>query len=281
MSFRIVYNNLTIEYGTDYTVEEITGLWNIPLRINRDDKTGKDGGLFYSAKYGARTISFNGKIKSSTSSGLNNAIRAFTAAFSKNISTLPLKIRLSDNTEKTIYAYVSSMPEIVLTVKEMGSFVAIYRVSLVCEDPFFIDVATYSDSVGLIQLGGFSIPTTIPISSPSSSGGTLTINNTGDVEVYPKLTITGALNCQNPTIKNSTTGEQVQFLGTLIASDILIIQNTQSGLEVTLNGSNALQYLSGDLFSLVVGNNTIVFSASAYTTANLQVEANFKYLTIE
>jgi hypothetical protein len=81
-------------------------------------------------------------------------------------------------------------------------------VQLQCTDPR-VYAPTQSPSVTLpAPPGGLTFPATFPLSfGGGSSAGTITLNNTGDIETRPIVVINGPVT--SPTIQNQTTGALV------------------------------------------------------------------------
>ncbi len=94
-------------------------------------------------------------------------------------------------------------------------------------DPFFYSTPTSAPSCGLgTPTGGFGFPfpssSGFPLSFGGGTGGnSVTCTNTGDVECYPILYITGPVTY--PSITNLTTGETVAFALTMATDDILVV----------------------------------------------------------
>lgn len=266
--FRIQYNGLTLEGGGDYSIEEVSGLFTVPIRTASQELTGGDGGNIWAQNFGMRTIGIEGKIFTDDAASFFTAIRELNAAFTKTEESLPLVIRLWDDSEKTLYARVLQMPEIILQKDLAPKQIAAYRVSLLCEDPYYQDNDETEYTVGLTQDAGAAIPTPIPMSLSAGTGGSVTVVNNGDVASYAEFEIQGVVN--NPTVQNVTTDEQFQIGASLSSSDIVYVNKTTRGLSVSLNNStNYYEFFNGTFFKLAPGNNVIKFSASNYDASAL------------
>lgn len=88
--------------------------------------------------------------------------------------------------------------------------------------------------------------TSIPAGLAAGTGGSVTVTNSGQANVYPTITITAPI--RNPTIYNSTT-------------------NTIINVEATSNtGDDSLVLDANDYgFYLAPGDNTVYFSAMGGT----------------
>ena len=105
-----------------------------------------------------------------------------------------------------------------------------------------------------------------------------TITNGGNFGTFPVITITGA--GENPTIYSVTTGQSLTINVTLAAGDELVI-DCENG-TVTLNGADALAYLSTDsqFIQLAAGANTIQVTDDSGASLDLDVVFEYRYAWI-
>jgi hypothetical protein len=96
--------------------------------------------------------------------------------------------------------------------------------------------------------------------------GTQTITTTGNWNVYPTFSISGAIT--NPKITNNTTGQFIEFTGTIGAATFYVI-NLSYGAKTVVDNSNVNQISkvtpASNLatWSLVPGNNVIAITGSS------------------
>lgn len=268
MSFNITYNALLLNATTNYTVKDITGLFEIPVRTDSADLTGSNGGNIFAQAYGMRPISFSGQIYGTDSITFLNTLSAFINAFSKSDVSQSLQIEITAGLIKTLMARVVQEPTISVGVDEFGINVAQYQVFLLVEDVLFSDNTSTTYSTGLAQTGGTPIPGQVPMPLGGGGGGSVVVVNSGVSGTDAIFKIQGA--SLNPVIRNATSGSQFQITNQILAGEIITIQRSNSGISVisNLNG-NYYQYLSGDIFTFLAGNNTITFSASGYDPSAL------------
>ncbi|WP_229232956.1 phage distal tail protein [Sinomonas cyclohexanicum] len=108
---------------------------------------------------------------------------------------------------------------------------------------------------------GGTFPATFNYTFGASSGGSITLNNTGLYNTPPYLVVKGP--CQNPAITNNGTGQYIRLNTTLTGADTLAI-DTQSG-TVTLNGTanrNNIVDPTSTFFTLPPGPTSLQFSSS-------------------
>lgn len=91
------------------------------------------------------------------------------------------------------------------------------------------------------------------------SGGHTTVMNESIDNVYPIWTITGPIT--NPVLENTTTGEQIEYVGTIGDGQTLVIDmGAQTAL---LDGLNVVANIVGEFLSLAPGSNTLIYSVDS------------------
>jgi len=141
------------------------------------------------------------------------------------------------------------------------------------EYPFLRDLNGISQDVNIFSGGGMPIP--MPIPMPMNLGGTgeVTLVNGGNYNAYPIFTFYGPLD--NPVIANVTTGEQLQLnLSLATASDRVEVDVFLRSAKFTPSMANARQYITGDFWTLAVGNNVIHLAQATY---NIYGKCNISY----
>jgi hypothetical protein len=241
-----------------YLDEPVGGLSMPPIRTSQGMYSGRDGGYVGAQFYGGRVISLTGRIFSQSALAVENTRKAFEAAVSLPPPII-LTIVTNGGSLYTLNTYVDSLDiPINRTVTE-----APFSLTLIAPDPTIYD----NSSTGLNTVvmnpvlgGGITWPITWPI---TWSAGTqpITIINSGNVVIYPLITLTGAMT--NPTILNVTTGQFFTITGlTTSAGDVLVIDLLNR--SVILNGGSVLSYvvLTSSWWPLIPGSNTIKFTTT-------------------
>lgn len=273
MSVTVTYNGLTMtSTSTEYTLINAEGFNGIDNRVSEANLLGRDGGRVFARKDSMRTIVLEGVINGPTPDAFFANKDALMAAFN-NKATSDLIVSLWDTAQTTrrIPAKVIQEP----LVRYEGGFTtrARFQVILRGEDSYWLDPVENSVTLYLEEVQGFDLPVTLPFDILGGTGNSqATIDNTGDVAIYPTVTITAQATLINPTLTNLTTGESLQINTTLLTGDVVVIEYGSSGVTVTLNGgTNYYSNLVGDLFQLQVGTNTLRFSASTFDAASSAV----------
>jgi hypothetical protein len=150
---------------------------------------------------------------------------------------------------------------------------------LVATDPRRYAPTVQSASCGLASTsGGLTYPITYPLTWGTTTSGSLTINNGGDVATPPTLTITGP--GTTPAIIRQDTGQVLQFDLTLGSTDVLVV-NTLDG-SMTLNGSSiyVLDPASASIASFVMqpGMTTVGLRVASGTGTTLTATWQNAYL---
>lgn len=147
------------------------------------------------------------------------------------------------------------------------------------DDPYWYDVVETS---GGWVLGGVVPKWFAPSDSkrilplqfaPSSINGTSTLVNDGEVDSWPSWAITGP--GAVITVTNETTGRAFSWTGTLADGDRLTIA-TRPGLEsVLVNGVEAWDLFSGDLWPLIEGPDVVTVTLSDATSSS-RIDGSFR-----
>lgn len=145
----------------------------------------------------------------------------------------------------------------------------------------FIDTLTPLGSA--MASSGRTYPLTYPRTYPSviSGAGQRSINNRGTVDVYPYIRIYGNVN--DPLIRNVTTGKQLRFQGLSIPQDARVTIDFYNH-QVLMNDDpadsrlNSLVHSDSDWWSLVPGNNDIIFQAASYSGTRIEIIYRYAWL---
>jgi hypothetical protein len=199
------YNGLTIGEGTVYKMDSIHGLDGLSIRTAQANKTDSDGGNIFAQKYGMRNITITGRIIEDSSTDYFDAKASLVEAFDIN-SGETATFTAWDSSSKMITCKVVISPEIKEEAGEntFGDFLVVLQ----AEDPFWLG-SLITDTIGLTEYGGATIPATIPMSLSSGTADIAVINNSGNVEATGVFEITGEVD--TPVITNQTTGDSFYF----------------------------------------------------------------------
>lgn len=93
------------------------------------------------------------------------------------------------------------------------------------------------------------------------SGGITTVTVDGVDSAEPIWTVTGP--ATNPTLTNITTGQTIEWTGTVPSGQTLIVNMDE--MTASLEGANVFQFITGTWITLQAGNNRISYSATGAT----------------
>lgn len=277
--FQIEYNGLTLDYDNGFIIHEIDGIDNPEIRISQDELTGRDGGNIWARLYAMRGIAIMGTVFGSDHDDFFAKKKALIQAFNRSSDDW-LVVTLWNGQSRRINAKSIALPDMPMRAAEVDD--TEFRVEVLCEDPYWKDNTEETHTAVLVEPAGLVIPFTLPATIPSSSfEDTITINNTGDIEVYPYIKITGAVN--TPVVKNITTGEQFTINENIDSGDYIELYVDTRGKVVLKNGTEKYwSYLIGDFITIQSGLNQLVFDAASYSDeAELYVAYSNKYESIQ
>lgn len=137
-----------------------------------------------------------------------------------------------------------------------------WTVQFRCPVPFWRGVDDTETEIEVEQ-SGMSVPLTVPVSILGLAG-TAEIDNAGDLESYPTLSVTPATTVVSPTLTNVTSGETLSLAGLEVpAGETLAIDMLAQTAK--LGDESVLSYLTSEsqFWALEVGDNDITISHTA------------------
>jgi|SRR5579885_3669638 len=260
----LTLNGLQLLGGTGYTVQQpLDGLDAPQARITTVDRAGEDGARITAALYGSRIITIQGSIRATTAADFETYRKALIASCAlqrdANGYPIPLTLEFTTNAGASYFCNViPQQPQVSITYPTLAN----YMLTLVVADHrVYLNGQQTSGQVSTPQGGGFLYPAIYPVTLGGSSGGNVTLANSGNIETPPTLTLHGTLT--NPYILNETTGEWMQLTATLGASDVVVIDMNEK--TITLNGTSLLSAkVSGSSWwDLNPGDNLISLSSGS------------------
>lgn len=240
--------------GNDvYLDEPIQGLGVPPIRTSSGDNSGRNGGYVGSQFYGSRLITLTGWVYAPNGPAQMDTIRQeLQSAVAQSVITV--NITTDGGAAYLLSAYLSDLTMDI----EGNSVLQHYKIDLIAPDPYIYDNSAggvISVPITKIRPGGLTWPLHWPLTWSAGSTPT-TVSNTGAVQVYPVITLTGSMT--NPTITNATTGQFFALTGlTTTATDVVTID--MKNHAVLLNGGSISPYMTSTStwWSLLTGDNDI------------------------
>lgn len=254
---------LTTFYSTDYVVFEgfsladnvnsITSdiLYNGPTVEIQGGNIPRDNGMFVTARYfRENSIEVKGYLKAATGAAMSVLMDTIRKSLRKREGNLD--ITDFNGTAKRFVATVNNYDKIFANQKGYHVTIVPFDVVFVCKKPFGRS-RTYSSVVQAIT------------SSPTN----IQTYHAGTIAGYPVITLNfdSASSVTVVNVTNITTGEQIQYTGTIATSDILIFDSeqkfvTKNSTQVNYSGSFPSMDVGGNLFAITITGT----SFNAYTT---------------
>ena len=272
-NWQMSYNGLTFGAGTAYAIDNVDGL-DLPAVRNGDVARPRDTGEFIGLDLlGGRTVTLDLDATSDGTS-LQHALTALAGALippPDGQTESPLWIQLPNLPLLSVSARVRKRQLPIDLPWSTGSYAKKIVVELHATDP-----RVYAPSVGTVitlatPTGGLTFNATPPFVFGGGGVSSATVNNTGNIEMRPLITIAGPVT--NPSITNQTLGLTLTFSNpnqityTLNDGDLLVIDTDQhqatyypSGSTVGSSRRNWL--VSGSTWwDLPPGSSTIQFDS--------------------
>lgn len=266
---------------TDYILQTpIEGLDAPDYRLNYYDKPGEDGGVVSSAFYGSRMVSLNGIVRGGSPQGFENARHALVAAcaINKDSTGFPELTRLTFKTLAGNSYFIDAIVRRPIIAFDQVGY-SKFLITAQASDPAIYGATVQSSGTIVRASGsGFIWPFIWPFTWGTSTGGSATLNNQGNMPTYPIITIRGS--ATNPFIYNTTLGRYMQLNYILGTNDVLVIDMKEK--TITLNGVTSLliyKTSGAEWWWLEPGNDVISYSTgSSSDTGTVEITWYNAYL---
>jgi Phage tail protein len=254
--------------GSNYILEEVTGLESPKTRLPRYNLPGNSGAFISNALYGERSIVIKGYVNAPDGSintyltNRTNLINVLTYARDNQNVLQPqtLSIVLTNGFSLTASVYVDTPLAMGFSSDQVDY--EEFQVTLVAADPNLYSSTEETFTINLPVGGGTAIPTAIPISLAPSSGGQVVVTNPGSNISYPVITLTAPLT--NPYITNLKTNQFIKINYILNPGDQdLVIDCSAQSITQGVNNKNGVQSQDSTFWGILAGSNTLGFSAAA------------------
>ena len=182
-------------------------------------------------------------------------LAAFNAWLDSATPTVYYSLTTPTDTEITNQALVAQLE----AIRNGGTHVGTNNIALIPSgnEQGSLEITYYTKYIVNITAGGYEW-------EQGGSGGPTIVMNESIDNVYPIWTITGPIT--NPVLENTTTGEQIEYVGTIGEGQKLIIDMGEQ--TALLDGLNVLSNVAGEFISLAPGANTLLYSVSNGDTAS-------------
>lgn len=258
--------------GAGVQLLAVEGLEDMPSLRIQDDNRGFNDGMWTGRDFlNGRYLTFTLQVMNDAS----NSMQTYLAQLKSNLvfqesGTGLLQFQLPGRAVQRINARVRRRSVQINPEYAYGR--AIATVEMFAPDPRIYDDAAQGAILTPGSLLGRTYNRVYPMLYNNSTGSSNTFaafSNSGNVTVFPSLTLTGTMT--NPVVSNQTTGQQLKLNVTLGASDSLVIDTDTK--TITLNGYAARNLLdaTSSWFGFPPGSTTIGIVSSGTATGTMSV----------
>lgn len=235
---------------------EFLGFGVAPAQVRIENSAG-DGGVFRHAKRGVRNLDIPVTVIGSDRADVQAKLRRLAKLTQNNRGPLVLEARYSDGETLSLETYYTGGAE-----SQWGSNAGLiwckWALSLQAPQPYWQSTNLEQFTVTRGSTGRGLLPQLSKLRISSSQAlGTVLINNTGDVEMFPTYRIIGPIT----NLVVSSNGSSFGFNEPLLAGEIIYV-NTATGEVYDQSNQNRYDILNPapKLFPIPVGESTIVIS---------------------
>lgn len=240
---------------------DFTG-FNIPPAQVRIENSAGDGGVFRHAKRGVRNLDLPVTVIGTDRGDVQTKLRRLAKLTQNTYGPLTLEARYSDGITLALQAYYVGGAE-GQWGSNGGMTWAKWVLSLQAPQPYWQSNTLEQFTVTRGSTGRGLLPqlTKLRISS-SQALGTVLINNTGDVPMFPTYRVIGPIT----GLQVSSNGSSFGFNEPLLAGEIIYI-NTETGEVYDQAGTNRYDILNPapKLFRIPVGESSVTIAGTDVT----------------
>lgn len=261
--------------GVEWIISEESGWYSTAgIKTTRSEKSSALGVIRMQEWKGGRSIAFNGTIAAPTQTLLRRAIDSLLG-----VCPLPDQLYTLTVTDESGVATTASVSiDGQILTKAQSATSSTFSLQLFAPDPRrFGPAHTATVQQGTSATGGVMYPVTYPVAygTPGTTGSTQVTNN-GTAYSDLVFTLNGPL--KNPVIRNSTTGDQISYTGT-IPSGAYVTIDTASGSCLYNGTQNYRAFLAPNMWFTLPAHSsiTVAFSATPGDTGTLSIAYTDSY----
>lgn len=276
LSLTSLGNTIALIGSTNYILQAVGGIEDAGRRVSSYELPGQDGGSVSSVFYGVRTVDLSGVVLGSdaTTHQANRKALAAVCAVQRDLTGRPLPVTVAFTTlDGQSFSFTGHVKAFSNPLDRTN--VSEFHIVLACPDPvIYGSSAITTGQFARPSGGGVVYPVTYPAIYAGSTGGSGSVSNTGNANVYPLITIRGVTT--NPYIYFATLGVwfQLNYVTSNITDTIVIDMKNRT---VVLNGTTNLlsaKVAGSSWFSLAPGANNFTFSTGTSSdTGTVEVSA--------
>ncbi|MFL6072743.1 MAG: phage distal tail protein [Mycobacteriales bacterium] len=252
--------NTVDDDGVEWWVTEEDG-WSGPpeIRLDLAARPQRDGSFDAPSFLGARIVTLTGTAVAPDPDTKERAKDRLAALLADGSTLADLTVQ-----ERTVVRTARVRLSGQTKITDETPYTFTWSVQLTAPDPLRYGAATYTASCGLPQPAhGITFPIAAwPLDFGQPAGGALPLPNAGTAASWPVWTVTGP--CDNPAIRNASTGEWLAFGLSLAGGDTLWVDTAARTVRLGApdGPSRRAALLAGSSwFGLPPGRTTVTFDA--------------------
>jgi hypothetical protein len=262
----IVFDYQNYVLNTDFTG------FNIPPALVRIENSAGDGGVFRHAKRGVRTVDLPITVLGTDRSDVQTKLRRLGKLTQNVTGPLTLEARYTDGETLRLLTYYTGGAE-GQWGSSAGMVWARWTLSLQAPQPYWESAALEQFTVTRGSTGRGLLPQFSKLRISSSQAiGTVLIDNTGDVPMFPTYRIIGPIT----GLDISSNGFSFGFTDPIPAGETIFV-NTETGEVTDGDGNNVYALLkpAPKLFRIPVGESAILINGTD-VTEDTRVDVYFR-----
>lgn len=223
---------------------------------------------FIAKSYNGRTDAVNNIIFADSNDGMAtgqrgisvrntswNDLTSFTTWLTSNSITAYYVLATATEEEITNEALIAQLDALLTTARTFAGINNIFTITP--NEQGTLEISYYTKYQPMVGSGGY-------VWEAGGAGGPTVIMNNSIDSVSPVWTIYGPTT--NPQLENATTGETIEYVGTIAQGQTLTIDMGEQ--TASLDGLNVISNLVGDFIQLAPGRNNIIYSVSGEAGAS-------------
>ena len=236
--------------------------FNVPPALVRIENSAGDGGVFRHAKRGVRVLDLPITVLGTDRGDVQSKLRRLGKLTQNVFGPLTLEARYTDGQRLQLETYYTGGAE-GQWGSSGGNVWARWTLSLQAPQPYWQSSIIEQFTVTRGSTGRGLLPQFSKLRISSSQAiGTVLVNNTGDVPMFPRYQIVGPIT----NLVISSNGASFGFTDPILAGEVINI-NTETGEVTDTTGANAYALLNPapKLFRIPVGESAILISGTDVT----------------
>ena len=236
--------------------------FNIPPALVRIENSAGDGGVFRHAKRGVRVLDLPITVIGTDRADVETKLRRLAKLTQNVFGPLVLEARYTDGTALRLETYYTGGAE-GQWGSSAGMVWARWTLSLQAPQPYWQSSTIEQFTITRGSTGRGLLPQLSKLRISSSQAiGTVLVNNTGDVPMFPSYRIVGPIT----DLDISSNGQSFGFQDPIPAGEVINI-NTETGEVTDGDGNNVYALLkpAPKLFRIPVGQSSILVAGTDVT----------------